>query len=127
MVTVALTAFSPAAAAVAAAVREQAPDAPLIVAGPHAGALAMDGATPVEVPPVDGPAGALHAAVPAALGASDAEWVWVLDGHAVPQPGALQALLDARAFGDLPEAEVLASKVVGPNGELHPDALPWPE
>src|SRR3954453_23904813 len=111
MVTVALLAFTPAAEAVAEAVREQAPDAPLVVAGPHAGALGLDGATALDVPPAEGPAGALHAAIPAALGADEpAEWVWILDGHAVPQPGALEALLDASWFADLPEAAVLASK-----------------
>jgi hypothetical protein len=128
MVTVALLAFTPAAAAVAAAAREQAPGAPLVVAGPHAGALAIEGATALDVPQAAGPAGALHGAIPAALGAGEsADWVWILDGHALPQPGALQALLAASSFADLPDAAVLASKVVSPGGELHPDALPWPE
>lgn len=73
-----------------------------------------------------GPAGALAGALPAAL-ETGAEWLWVLDGHAVPQPDALGALLDASGHPDLPAPVLLASRISLPGGELHPDALPWPE
>ncbi len=110
----------PAARAVVAAVREQAPEAEVLAAGP----AALEGTTHVAVPAQAGPAGALHAALSRV---ADAGWVWVLDGRAVPGPDALEALLAARELPDLPAPAVLAGKVVLPDGTLHPDVLPWPE
>lgn len=52
-------------------------------------------------------------------------WTWVLDGLTVPQPGALDALLQAPArWGARPPPLVLASLVLDREGALHPDALP---
>ncbi len=52
-------------------------------------------------------------------------WTWVLDGLTVPQPGALDALLQAPArWGERPAPIVLASQVLDSEGALHPDALP---
>jgi hypothetical protein len=59
---------------------------------------------------------------------SGCDWLWLLDPRTVPEPGALDALRDT--LGDLdglPEPLVLASKVVGPDGEPDPRALPYPE
>lgn len=79
------------------------------------------------IPTQGAPAPALAAALPEAL-ATGAEWIWVLDGHAVPEPGALEALLAvADPPGSLPAPALLASRVSRPDGSLHPDALPWPE
>jgi rhamnopyranosyl-N-acetylglucosaminyl-diphospho-decaprenol beta-1,3/1,4-galactofuranosyltransferase len=59
--------------------------------------------------------------------APDCEWLWLLDGTAVPEPDALAALLEAlEAHDALPEPVLLASKVVGPDGSPHPAALPVP-
>jgi hypothetical protein len=56
------------------------------------------------------------------------EWLWLLDGSAVPEPGALEALLGALEGLDapLPEPVLLASKVVGPDGSPHPAGVPVP-
>ncbi len=52
-------------------------------------------------------------------------WTWILDGLTVPQPGALDALLEALAlWGERPAPLVLASKVLDTDGARHPDALP---
>ena len=73
------------------------------------------------------PAPALAGALPEAL-ATGADWIWVLDGYAVPQPGALDALLAAtEPPADLPAPALLSSRVSLPDGSLHPDVLPWPE
>jgi hypothetical protein len=120
VLSVVIVSGPPTAAAVAEAAREQAPDADVLAAGP----VALDGATHVEVPAAAGPAGALHAALGRTTGAG---WVWVLDGRAVPGPGALAAMLAVEDVPDLPSPAVLASKVVLPGGALHPDVLPWPE
>jgi rhamnopyranosyl-N-acetylglucosaminyl-diphospho-decaprenol beta-1,3/1,4-galactofuranosyltransferase len=98
----------------------------IVVAGPDAEALAEGRHVALDVPAADGPAGALAAGVDTAL-ALGADWVWALDGHAVPAPDVLGTLLSATAFDDLPDASVLAGKVTDAAGELHPDALPWPE
>ena len=69
---------------------------------------------------ITGQAG-LRAAL-AAAGSVDAEWVWLLDGGAVPAPDALEALLDRT--GGRPEPVLLCSKVLGPEGGLDPGSLP---
>jgi len=58
--------------------------------------------------------------------ARQADWMWVLDGSAVPEPGALATLLSAgtTTLSALQPA-VLASKVVSGNGLPAPGLLPW--
>lgn len=54
----------------------------------------------------------------------DARWVWLLDGYAVPEPGALEAMLGATEIVTPPAPVLLASKVVDRHGRLHPDSTP---
>jgi hypothetical protein len=65
---------------------------------------------------------ALRAGVEVAL-SGPADWLWLLECSTTPQPGALAELL---AVGDAtePSPVLLASKVLGPDGQLHPDGLP---
>lgn len=51
-----------------------------------------------------------------------AEWLWLLDGGAIPQPQALEALLEAARQDPLPV--LLSSQVLGPDGGLDPGSLP---
>jgi hypothetical protein len=51
-------------------------------------------------------------------------WLWLLDGWAVPEPGALEALLAASEAAAAPTPLLLASKVVDRQGRLHSDATP---
>jgi hypothetical protein len=56
-----------------------------------------------------------------------AEWVWLLDGSALPEPAALERLLEALdRLEPLPSPILLASKVVGPDGSPDPGSLPAP-
>jgi hypothetical protein len=67
----------------------------------------------------------LRAALERAL-ASGADWLWVIDGTAVPRPGALAALAAARdRLGDLPPPVLLTGLVVGADGRAHPRRGPW--
>lgn len=78
----------------------------------------------VPLPPRAGVAGAAHAGLRAGL-AEGADWVWLLDGSAVPAPDALERLLSVLdELGALPRPALLAGTVVGADGEPHPDALP---
>ncbi|MDQ3647737.1 MAG: hypothetical protein M3433_03990 [Actinomycetota bacterium] len=74
-----------------------------------------------------GTAGACSDGVRAACSTA-AEWIWLLDGLAVPGPDALEALLEGAARGGSgPRACVRAGgRVVTGDGETHPRALPWP-
>jgi hypothetical protein len=57
---------------------------------------------------------------------SDADWIWVLDGSAVPRPDALQALLAALDRTDgLPAPALLTGVVVAPDGRLDASRFPW--
>lgn len=51
-------------------------------------------------------------------------WIWLLDGCAVPGPGALEALLAAYEIVTPPPPVLLASKVVDSDGRLHPASMP---
>jgi len=56
-----------------------------------------------------------------------AEWVWVLDGSAVPEPGALEALLAAaRRLAGTADPRALASRIVDDDGQLAAAHLPLP-
>jgi GT2 family glycosyltransferase len=55
------------------------------------------------------------------------EWIWLLDGLAVPGPDALEALLEGAALPSGRRACVLAAgRIVTADGSTHPGALPWP-
>lgn len=92
---------------------------------------------PSEVGPADsqvlalgsdsGPAGAFHAGMKQAYD-EGFDWLWLLRDDIVPEPSALEALLDAStAVPDLPAPYLLASKVVTPNGQLDPENAPFPD
>jgi len=68
-----------------------------------------------------GPGEPVHQAL-----ARECEWLWLLDGATLPQPGALEHLLRALECAD-PSPVLLASKVVHPDGSLHEGSLPVPE
>src|SRR5438045_2497324 len=55
---------------------------------------------------------------------ANADWLWLLDGHAVPELEALAAMLDAAQAAATPAPVLLSSKVVGRDGRLHPDSTP---
>jgi hypothetical protein len=54
----------------------------------------------------------------------DCAWLWLLDGCAVPEAGALAALLAVAEALPAPGPLLLASKVVDQHGRLHPDCTP---
>jgi hypothetical protein len=58
--------------------------------------------------------------------ATGADWIWVLDGSAVPRPDALATLLAAleRTEG-LPAPALLTGVVVSPDGRVAPGRSPW--
>jgi len=80
-----------------------------------------------ERPPEDvREAGDLAAAARAAAAQGAAQWLWLLDGSALPAPGALSALLAALdASPPLPAPALLASKVVDAAGAVVPEQVPW--
>lgn len=56
----------------------------------------------------------------------DADWLWLLEPDVDPAPDALERLLEPLAdLGDLPVPALLASRVVRPDGHLHPAHEPW--
>lgn len=57
-------------------------------------------------------------------GSAGCRWLWLLDGGAVPRADALEALLAASTAVPVPAPLLLASKVVDPQGRLHPDSTP---
>jgi len=63
--------------------------------------------------------------VPRAM-AGECEWLWLLDGGTLPQPGALEQLLAALERAD-PAPVLLSSKVERPDGSLDERSLPIPE
>lgn len=80
----------------------------------------------LNVAPQAGTAGACREGVRGAC-ETGAKWIWLLDGLAVPEPDALEALLEGagRGGGSGPCA-LAAGQVVGTDAKPHPDALPWP-
>lgn len=90
-----------------------------------AGEPPAEGATrDVIVPAGAGVAGAANAGLRAGL-TEAADWLWLLDGTAVPALDALERLLDVLAdLGSLPIPALLAGTVVTAEGEPHPAALP---
>jgi hypothetical protein len=58
--------------------------------------------------------------------AAGATWVWLRDGTAVPEPDALERLLEQLGrLAGLPEPVLLTSKVVDAGGTLVPALAPW--
>jgi hypothetical protein len=58
--------------------------------------------------------------------ATDAEWIWVLDGSAAPRPGALDALLASLERVDgLPQPALLTGVVLTRDGRVDPNRTPW--
>jgi GT2 family glycosyltransferase len=69
----------------------------------------------------------LRAALEAGL-ERGARWLWLLDDSALPEPPALEALLDALGrLGPLPPPSLLASRVITAAGGLDRGSLPVPE
>jgi hypothetical protein len=59
--------------------------------------------------------------------AHGADWLWLLDCTALPEPHALQSLLaPLEDLGDMPAPALLASKLVGADGSPDPHSLPLP-
>ncbi|MEP7026667.1 MAG: glycosyltransferase, partial [Actinomycetota bacterium] len=56
--------------------------------------------------------------------AAGADLIWLMDDDTVPEPGALQALLQARARHAAPAPAVVASQVVWTDGSPHPMNTP---
>jgi rhamnopyranosyl-N-acetylglucosaminyl-diphospho-decaprenol beta-1,3/1,4-galactofuranosyltransferase len=56
--------------------------------------------------------------------ADGADLVWLMDDDTVPEPGALRALLDARASHPAPPPVLVASRVVWTDGRAHPMNTP---
>ena len=71
-----------------------------------------------------GGAGGFAAGVRQAVFTHHADLVWLLDDDTVSQPGALAALLSARAAYGLPAPALLASRVVWTDGRDHPMNTP---
>jgi rhamnopyranosyl-N-acetylglucosaminyl-diphospho-decaprenol beta-1,3/1,4-galactofuranosyltransferase len=69
-----------------------------------------------------GGAGGFHEGMKRAH-ADGADWIWLMDDDTLPEPGALKALLDARARADR-EPYLLYSKAVWEDGTLHPMNYP---
>jgi hypothetical protein len=58
--------------------------------------------------------------------ATGADWIWVLDGTAVPRPDALRLLLEALDRTDgLPAPSLLTGVVVGADGRVDSSRSPW--
>jgi hypothetical protein len=58
--------------------------------------------------------------------ATGADWIWVLDGSAVPRPNALGLLLEALDRTDgLPEPALLTGVVVAADGRVDANRPPW--
>jgi hypothetical protein len=70
--------------------------------------------------------GSWHDALAAVDAQTDAEWLWLVEGDAVPQDGALDALLAvAEDHGDLPAPALVAGRVLGADGTIDPGGAPW--
>src|SRR3712207_6443796 len=73
-----------------------------------------------------GGAGGFHAGMRAAHERGFA-WLWLMDDDTIPAPDALERLLaPLRDLGGLPRPDILASRVVWSDGDLHPKNLPFP-
>lgn len=73
----------------------------------------------------EGGAGGFHEGMAAALRAG-AEWLWVMDDDTIPEPAALERLLEARDGAGEASPVLLVSRVVWIDGTPHPMNAPWP-
>lgn len=70
-------------------------------------------------------AGTWHDALSAAT-VDDVEWLWLVEGDAVPEAAALEALLAVAAdHGDLPPPALVAGRVLAADGRIDPGGAPW--
>jgi rhamnopyranosyl-N-acetylglucosaminyl-diphospho-decaprenol beta-1,3/1,4-galactofuranosyltransferase len=76
----------------------------------------------LELPTNEGSSGGFHEGMKAAA-ARGYDWLWVMDDDTIPNPDALEILLDARTNVD-GDPYLLASKVLWTDGSLHP--MNWP-
>ncbi len=81
------------------------------------------GATVLEMSRNTGGAGGFAAGIAHAVESMDADLVWLMDDDTIPLPGALEALLEARAAYPGPVA-LLGSRVVWHDGREHPMNTP---
>lgn len=80
----------------------------------------------IELPTNEGAAGGFHEGMKAGM-ERGFEWLWVMDDDTIPQPDALEKLLDRlEDHGDLPEPVILTSKIVWTDGRVHPMNPPGP-
>ena len=80
----------------------------------------------LELPTNEGAAGGFHEGMKAGI-ERDFEWLWVMDDDTIPNPDALERLLERlEDLGDLPEPVMLASKIVWTDGRVHPMNPPGP-
>jgi rhamnopyranosyl-N-acetylglucosaminyl-diphospho-decaprenol beta-1,3/1,4-galactofuranosyltransferase len=78
----------------------------------------------LALPVNEGSSGGFHEGMKAGV-ARGVDWLWVMDDDTIPNPDALEQLLDARSgLNGLPEPSLLASKVLWTDGKLHP--MNWP-
>ena len=90
---------------------------------------AFDGRIEVlALPDNRGGAGGFHAGTEAAM-TRGVEWMWLMDDDTIPEPDALERLLEADGRAKehgLPEPLVLSSKVLWTDGSIHPMNPPTP-
>jgi rhamnopyranosyl-N-acetylglucosaminyl-diphospho-decaprenol beta-1,3/1,4-galactofuranosyltransferase len=74
----------------------------------------------LALPTNEGGAGGFHEGMKAGL-AGGFEWLWLMDDDTIPNPDALERLLERLDdLGDLPAPSILASRVVWKDGTVHP-------
>lgn len=74
----------------------------------------------------EGGAGGFHEGMKAGL-EGGYEWLWVMDDDTIPQPDALEKLVERIGnVNGLPEPSILASRVVWTDGNVHPMNPPGP-
>ena len=80
----------------------------------------------LALPTNEGGAGGFHEGMKAGL-AGGFDWLWVMDDDTIPNPDALERLVERLDdLGDLPVPSILASRVVWKDGRIHPMNPPGP-
>ncbi|MGI8622401.1 MAG: glycosyltransferase family 2 protein [Solirubrobacteraceae bacterium] len=80
----------------------------------------------LELATNEGAAGGFHEGMKAGL-ERGFEWLWVMDDDTIPEPDALERLLERLDDLDgLPEPSILASKIIWTDGRVHPMNPPGP-
>ena len=94
---------------------------------PPAADLAGQTRPPDDVVVNAGAARGMADALSTAIATHDPTWLWLLDDGVVPAPEALERLLEPLGnAGELENPVLLSSLVVGPDGRLDAQRLPWP-